>query len=527
MATMPRLNRGQLTTMVRELTSIFSTDVFTNERIWSMLNQELFAAIKSADDLRLAWLTGSNVGPSTITVPSGTYRFPGWQFDNTAQFPALTSSTTTNMNAYLYLNTDTDKAPWGLPVAGNTAADIGGYYDKYLAYKVAAKVLTEVNDDTKRNEYFNAEADNIYEDLFRNEWLNHNMYLADVTKTQSTSIYFFQSMMVRVLNLLFSDKPKGTLDALLANANIIRDTLNNSLEELWNSYKWPFGKDWQNFAPYQDIFLYDAAQRLGPRFGLDEIIVKAYGTEYETRLKSLLRDKIYSVYGESFPFTLLSLRTQVRSLLQDFSKDLPEQLIVSWINEAYQTLSYERDWSWLETELMTTLTPGSNGIQFDIDGARRIISMYIVDSDSTNVYNSSNRVEQILPRPDILDGQKTSNRYYYDIKDGTVLITPSPEKAIKVRIKYINRTPGLLQDSDTIMFDAEFAPILAYRAAMKGLAFHDQGKKLYQIYDAAQQSIFNAMMASYQLDRSRDSFSIGQNAFEERRYMPYFRNSGS
>lgn len=525
MASMPRLTLAGIRTMVRELTSIFSTDVITDARLNSMINQELFAVVKSADDMVLAW--GVNgVRPQVVTsstYDSVGYRFPAWRFDNTTQFPSTGANSTSNMVNYLYMTSDTDTAPWRGPSA---TADIGGYYDKYLAYKVASQILIEVNDDTKRNEYFDGLANDVYEDLFRNEWLNHNNVLADLTKDGTGSPFWGTSAYVRVMSLLFADKPKQTLDSLLSIANLIRDTHTNSKNELYSKYTWPFPNDFIYFAPYEDVFIYDTATKVGNALGLSELVLKGYAAEVDSRVQALLRDKLYSSYGEAFPYSLGSLRTQVRALLQDFSNDLPEQLIISWINEAYQTLSYEREWSWQEVEQLMDIPAGLQGAYYDLSGARRITGMYIVSDDVMNVWEASGTVEEITQRPDLLDGMKDSSKYYYDIKDGLFYITPTPEKNLRIKVKYITRTFALLADSDTPQFDAEFAPIIAYRAALKGLAFHDQGKKLYPIYDEAQKALHKAMVTHYSLDRSRNAFSMNSEALEQRKYMPYFRLGG-
>jgi hypothetical protein len=101
---------------------------------------------------------------------------------------------------------------------------------------------------------------------------------------------------------------------------------------------------------------------------------------------------------------------------------------------------------------------------------------------------------------------------------------PTPDVPVRFKIRYVGQ-PALLGVSDQIQFDARFANILAYRAAIKGVMFNPQGKNLLQIYADQEAKLFQAMVTFYQNTNSTEPFQLGVNGLEEGKYIPYFRTN--
>jgi hypothetical protein len=68
-----------------------------------------------------------------------------------------------------------------------------------------------------------------------------------------------------------------------------------------------------------------------------------------------------------------------------------------------------------------------------------------------------------------------------------------------------------------------FAPYLVYRAAYLGSAWSDQAKKLAPMFAAEAQRVKDMMYQYYMTSRSTEPFSIGENALETRKYLPFFK----
>ena len=233
---------------------------------------------------------------------------------------------------------------------------------------------------------------------------------------------------------------------------------------------------------------------------------------------------LYPIINE-MPGTLADLRKQVRGLIQDYSKDIPDTLVNAYLNEEYMFLCSERDWTWLEKEEAFTITTGQNSFQLTPNGSRRVMVMYAA-TNTNSLYLPGDTSSPLYQRPDILGGEVNSSKYIYDI-DATGLVRLSPPALTPyfLKVKYVQMPDTLASDSDSPLFDTRFRSILAYRAALRLLLFTKSDKNLIGIYQSQADNIFQSMMVHYQLDRSTDVFSINQNGLDTMKYIPYFRVS--
>jgi len=512
-ASYPRLNRGDIRAKVRNLTAIESTNIVTDAHINDLINQELHNLIFLADDLSQAW--GTTI---TVTENSVTYRLPGWRFDNTTQFP-------TGITGEVYLDTDIDVAPW-TNISGANAQYTAGYFDLFLVYKVSARLLTEQEDDSKRATEFDSQATTIVKHIIAQEYIGHNgerlATLASNNAGYQIALYFKTLLLLKApLSIEGGTSADGYGWATVAS--IIADTVGSVRTELYNAFKWTHNNSsFSNWNPHPDIFAYGAAARLGARFGLSESEITLLNGEFEQKKQSLVKQLISNTSGYQLPSTLAEMVNQVRALLQDFTTQIPETIIQSWLNTEYQMLASEFDWSWLTNEIQIILN--ANTSQIDLNPYNinygSVKNVFEVETD-----NSGNILDyQVVQRvPHILDGEKNESKYRYDVDGGIIKITPTPTESTKFNIRFVTNAANLILTTDTTLFEDRFNMYLIYRAAYLGSAWNPNAKNLAPMFAQEAQKIKDIMYKYYMTSASTEPFSMGENALETRKYLPQFK----
>jgi hypothetical protein len=525
----PRLNLGQIRAKIREFTGILSNDVFPDSRINALINETLFGIVKLGDNVANNYWDqdlGSNYGkrirvndPDPVTGAARYYYVPGWRFDNYLE----NNNGTVLLRDRLYLTADTDLAPW---TGGYNYTGIGGYYDLILVYKVTADILKEINDDTTRSDFYYGKYKNILSDLIRDEFVEWNEITCHLIPTTSNN--YFLNVIFRTLRLLGNQI--GYDHAIHMNDRVVL-TVWQYLSNFYFKYKWNFplsGWGTFGFAYGLDTFLFEAAANIGAEVGVSKEVTDSWQALAEVSkqrmINELLRDTNVTT---NTPDTLGTLRTKVIALLQDFSKDLPNHLIDSWINEAYNNLCMERNWKWLEQENTLYLPENSIGFNIDANGSTRLLNLYIVEFDGMVVGNvvAGHNIKQVTPVPHVNDRESSSSKWKYKVNiDGTVVISPAPTtEGMWIKYSYLENGGYLAYDNTQIPFLPQFGMILAYRAAMKGVMLHPQGKKLYEVYDLAQEEIHQAMVNYYVLNPNNETFSLGEDGLDSKRYLPSFK----
>ena len=505
----PRLNLGAIRAKVRTLTAIESTNLVTNAHLNNLINEELHKVILIADEIEQAWTTSIAPGATPVTVvESGvTYRVPGWRFDNTTQFP-------TGMPGNIILSIDADLPPWNTTGNGQYKA---GYYDNYLVYKVSARLLLEQDDDSKRHEEFQKRADEIFSTLIEQEYISHN---ADLLSTIANNTANYQLFLL--FKTLFLLQIPTSFDSKYSVPVLeINEAINASKNELMGKYTWPFaGTVYSDFAPYSDIFAYAAAGRLASRFGLSDNVKAELTADYASREEALVREKLTNSSGLTNPSTLGNMILQVRALLRDFSTEIPSNLITNWINTEYQLLLREHDWPFLIQNTTVTLNAGSNTINLASSGlAWEVLNVYTSKMDGNNVTDS----QIVSPVPHVLDVEVNESRYRYDVNSGIITIAPTPTEPTIFRVRWKGNPNALLNSNDQPIFESYFSAYLVYRAAYLGSAWSDNAKKLAEMFIGEAERIKTLMYKHYITDHSTEPFSIGENALETRKYLPFFK----
>jgi len=501
----PRLNRGQIRAKVRDLTNIEATLVVSDDRINNLINEELHKLILIGDELEQYWNVSGN--PITVTEGGVTYRLPGWRWDNTTQFPSGTAGN-------IFLSSDASLAPWNTTLNGQYKA---GYYDNYLVYSVATRVLSENADDTTRGAEFKSQADAIANTIIAQEFIGHNSEM--MLGLASNNSGFFIRLLFKTLVLL---KSPLTIDSDYTQvATEVISGVYDSRNELLGKYSWGFDGSFDDFDPYADIFAYAAAGRLGFRFGLSEQEVASLLAEYESREAALVREKLTNNSGNLTTATAGAMVYQVRSLLRDFSNELPTAIIYNWLNTEYQMLANEHDWPWLSQNIYVNIPAGANTVSLAAYGVDYgILNAYVVKVDGSG---QTTDAQIVAPVPHILDGEVNDARYRYDITGTNLTITPTPNENIILALRLKGISGTLTSSSDQPEFASQFAPYLVYRAAYLGSVWSDQAKKLSPMFAAEAQRVKDMMYQYYMTSRSTEPFSIGENALETRKYLPFFK----
>lgn len=214
-----------------------------------------------------------------------------------------------------------------------------------------------------------------------------------------------------------------------------------------------------------------------------------------------------------------ALTTHVRDLTGIYSTDVvSDTLIQMWLNEAYNELARERDWDWLETTYSGAIPAAVNDVHtINLpNGTRRVLSAYLI---SDNGY-----VTEMVQAPELDSVERNDTQVKYDVNfSGVFTFAPEQEIPSTVKIRYSRTNVDLATGTDSPVFDGQFHVALAYRAAVKVLAFVSDDTGRSDFYMAEYSGLANGMYELYELDHDARTFQLGQDGTETRKYFPWFR----
>jgi hypothetical protein len=525
MSSYPRLTRANLRSLVREITGILSVDVITDARINEWLNESLYNINAIGDNLLPFW-PSSGTTPILITENSITYRFPGWEWDNTTTFP-------TNVKTDLYMESDSDTAPWN-----------DGHFDACLAYDVASRVFKQIADDTARATEYEEKYKELANILFRNKFLGHNARFINIES--STAGVAGMSLKLVALNML---DELVSIDSAYDISMRIGSALGVELDRLYEAYKWPFAKSYLAFTPYNDIQAYGAAITIGGEQGIEQAKLESMKSSYDLRLDALKTKYLVPTYLATKPTTVATIRAQVRGMLNEHTGNLSDSMIDTFIDDAYMQIVNERNWNFLETFAIVPVIPGVYEYpiltNIGYTPARRVLNIYKVTDPSSqysneDIYGDSASVETVNRIPHVIAGLINDSKYRYDIRQGTVIVeiagiqytvpcgklylSPEPAEEFYLKVRLIAEPQSLLTAGSQVMFDNQFIRVLVYGAALNIISFTSFGdKKLIQMFAKQVEDIKTQMYRYYELDNSTDAFTLGETGLSLPKYVPHFR----
>jgi hypothetical protein len=220
------------------------------------------------------------------------------------------------------------------------------------------------------------------------------------------------------------------------------------------------------------------------------------------------------------------MRSMVRSLLGDISRELDDQLINMWIQEDYNMLAAERNWEWLKEEVSVTLSVGD--YNFTLPTAHsRVSEVFIVtpQTGSTSVTDSVLDYEIVDHVPHVLDMEYANPKHRYAVSyNGVVTISPESTEDITVRVRYYKKPTQLNTDAAEPDMDEKFRSIIPYMTATKA-ALHLGNKEKASYLSSLVNMVRDSMYNEYQLSHNMEPIQIGGRGLETRKYLPWFRSA--
>ena len=231
------------------------------------------------------------------------------------------------------------------------------------------------------------------------------------------------------------------------------------------------------------------------------------------------------------------LTTYIRQLTGVYAATaISDAMIHQWLDEAYQELTREREWDWLEatyrdflpswTDVDDELYYGYHLINLP-SGTRKVLSAYIV--------SPSGATSEMVQVPEIDHVIENDPVTQYDVHHtGAVRVVPKHDDGYIVKIRYTSTGGSIKPYYDeeelewvypTPAFDSQFHPILAYKTAIKVLQYLSDDTDRSQYFMTEYDSLLFGMIKHYELNTDYSTFSLGQDGVESRRYVPWFRPS--
>lgn len=203
---------------------------------------------------------------------------------------------------------------------------------------------------------------------------------------------------------------------------------------------------------------------------------------------------------------LLALRERARALsgirLESLRSD--EQIDVV-LNEAYQEVVNLSQWPFLRSSQQVLLPSGDNTFETPT-GFSEVMSVTYTNDGGDSVRLNSTAIDEI----DRL-GDETSDEpfLYARVDDREFVVWPTPSRALTFTIRGKQTVSALRADSDAPVFDEQFHPMLAYRAASRMLAEEGDNSGRAEFYQQEANTFFARMQQFYTRTPDSSFFVMG------------------
>jgi len=250
---------------------------------------------------------------------------------------------------------------------------------------------------------------------------------------------------------------------------------------------------------------------------------QVYLEEYQALLSGMYQSNLTDSGGTATT-TRANLASFVRTLLNEYSKQIPTSLINAWLSEEYVLLASSQDWPWLQSVYELTVTGGTPNVTLPA-GTKKVLEVFHVRTQGGyNVNFPVNESEIVYPVPSVLDGVVSDPNFRYQVNyDGTMLITPTSDSDTTFRVRYLQSVSGLTLDASEPAFDTKYRSLLAYRVAARVLDYLGVSKPVRDTYVGIAQSMFDTMYSEYMVSHSTEPLQLGGSGLTTRKYMPWFR----
>lgn len=215
-----------------------------------------------------------------------------------------------------------------------------------------------------------------------------------------------------------------------------------------------------------------------------------------------------------------------------------DQTLIQWIQEAHTELARERSWRWLEAtdrgDLPAWVEINSTDSGEFFHGYHQIqLPLALVEVLAAYLVTPGGEIKQMTEVPEYDHIYQNDPEVHYKVYNlSYIRIVPEQESGCTYRIRYTYE-PANLNVVTTVnnvtgyyaspTFDDQFHQILAYRVAAKVLQFISDDTPRAELYMREYDTLLMGMIKYYELSNDYNTFSLGQDGVDSRRYVPWFR----
>lgn len=203
---------------------------------------------------------------------------------------------------------------------------------------------------------------------------------------------------------------------------------------------------------------------------------------------------------------LSSIRERARALsgirLQTLRSD---EQVDAVINEAYQEVIGLSQWPFLRASQQVVLPSGTNSFETPT-GYSEVTSISYTNDGGDSVRLQSTTVDEI----DRLKDEDGPEPFLYArVTDREFVVWPTPNINLTLTVRGKQTVETLSGESDTPVFDEQFHPMLAYRAASRMLAEEGDDSGRAEFYQQEANTFFARMQQFYTRAPDSSFFVMG------------------
>ena len=203
---------------------------------------------------------------------------------------------------------------------------------------------------------------------------------------------------------------------------------------------------------------------------------------------------------------LSALRDRARALsgirLQTLRAD---EQVDAVINEAYQEVIGLSQWPFLRASQQINVLAGINEFETPI-GYSEITSISYANDNGDSVRLQSTTVDEI---DRLRDEEGPEPFLYARVTDREFVVWPTPNMSLTLTVRGKQTVETLSGDSDAPVFDEQFHPMLAYRAASRMLAEEGDDSGRAEFYQQEANTFFARMQQFYTRTPDASFFVMG------------------
>lgn len=201
-----------------------------------------------------------------------------------------------------------------------------------------------------------------------------------------------------------------------------------------------------------------------------------------------------------------AIRDRARALsgirLQSLRSD---EQVDAVVNESYQEVVNLSQWPFLRASQQVSIPSETNSFETPV-GFSEVISVSYTNEGGETVRMQSTSIDEI---DRLRDEQSAEPFLYARVTDREFAVWPTPNIAFTFTVRGKQTISPLKGDSDTPVFDEQFHPMLAYRAASRMLAEEGDDSGRAEFYQQEANVFFARMQQFYTRTPDSSFFVMG------------------